>query len=93
MLEFASGQKAQIMGKPSPHFFALALDDLDLPAPNVIMVGDDIESDIIGAQRMGIRGILVKTGKFLPADIEREDVTPWKVIDNIRDITSLLREE
>jgi len=86
MLEFAANKKGQIIGKPSPHFFALALNDLNLPPEHVVMIGDDIESDIIGANRMGMRGVLVKTGKFLPSDLERTDTIPWNVIDNIGDL-------
>ena len=92
MLEFASGKKGQIIGKPSPHFFALALNDLNLSADEVVMIGDDIESDIIGARRMDIRGVLVKTGKYTPADLDRSDVKPWKVIDSIADIKHLFKE-
>jgi HAD superfamily hydrolase (TIGR01458 family) len=93
MLEFAAGKKGQIIGKPSPHFFALVLNDLNLQPENVVMIGDDIESDIIGAHRMGIRGVLVKTGKFLPADLERKDVSPWKIIDNIGAIESIFTSD
>jgi HAD superfamily hydrolase (TIGR01458 family) len=92
MLEFASNKKGQIMGKPSPHFFSLALNDLNLPPENVIMVGDDIESDIGGAKRLGMRGVLVKTGKFLPRDLQRKDIQPWKVIDTIGDLPNLIIE-
>jgi HAD superfamily hydrolase (TIGR01458 family) len=89
MLEFSSGKKSQIMGKPSPHFFAMVLDDLKLPPENVIIIGDDIESDIKGAQRMGIRGVLVKTGKFLPSDLQRDIVKPWRIIGSILELKSL----
>ena len=92
MLEFASGKNGQIIGKPSPHFFALALNDLNLSADEVVMIGDDIESDIIGARRMDIRGVLVKTGKYTPADLDRSDAKPWKVIDSIADIKHLFKE-
>jgi HAD superfamily hydrolase (TIGR01458 family) len=93
MLEFSARKKAQVIGKPSPHFFALALDDLGLPPENVVMIGDDIESDIKGAQRMGIRGVLVKTGKYLPANLERKDVKPWRVIDGICDLKSIFNPD
>ena len=86
MLEFAAGKKGQIMGKPSPHFFALALNDLNLPSENVVMIGDDLDSDILGANRMGMRGVLVRSGKFLPADLKRTDIKPWKTIDNISNL-------
>jgi phospholysine phosphohistidine inorganic pyrophosphate phosphatase len=62
------------------------LNDLNLPSENVVMVGDDLDSDILGAHRMGMRGVLVKSGKFLPADLERTDIKPWKTINNISDL-------
>ena len=93
MLEFAANKKGQIIGKPSPHFFALALDDLNLPPESVIMVGDDIESDIGGANRMGVKGVLVKTGKFLPSDLQRTDIKPWKTISSIKNLQSLFHND
>lgn len=63
-LEYATGKKAELMGKPSRQFFQMALDDLGLGPGDVAMVGDDIHSDVLGAQEMGMQGILVKTGKY-----------------------------
>ena len=63
-LEYATGKKAELMGKPSRQFFQMALDDLGLEPVDVAMVGDDIHSDVLGAQEMGMQGILVKTGKY-----------------------------
>jgi len=54
------------------------------------MIGDDIESDIKGARAIGIKGVLVQTGKFLPKDLKREDVTPWKTIKSIIEIKELI---
>jgi HAD superfamily hydrolase (TIGR01458 family) len=93
MLEFAANKKGQIIGKPSPHFFALALNDLNLPPENVVMIGDDIESDIAGADRLGIRGVLVKTGKFLPSDLQRKDIQPWKTMNSIKDLHTLFEND
>lgn len=68
-LEFATGRRATVLGKPSPVVFRQALAGLrhDLgrrvPARDVAMVGDDPEADIRAAQRVGMRGILVLTGK------------------------------
>lgn len=92
MLEFASGKKGQVVGKPSPHFFALALNNLNLSADQVVMIGDDVESDIIGAKRMDIRGVLVKTGKYSPDDLKRNDVKPWRVMDSIADVNCLFEQ-
>ena len=49
------------------------------------MIGDDIKGDIGGSQNAGIRGVLVKTGKFQPSDLEL-DIKPFGVIDSIRDL-------
>ena len=76
-LEFATGRKATVLGKPSPEVFRLALEGLraDLgrrvPARSVAMVGDDPVADVRAAQRAGLRGILVLTGKTSAADGSR----------------------
>ena len=65
-LEFATGSRAKLFGKPSPDFFAQAVAALGVPAHRVLMVGDDAVSDVAGAQRAGLAGALVQTGKFRP---------------------------
>lgn len=72
-LEFALGRRAVITGKPSPVVFRQALDELRaevaggggsrLRAADVAMVGDDPRADIAAARRVGLRGVLVLTGK------------------------------
>ena len=47
------------------------------------MIGDDIESDIEGAQNAGIYSILVKTGKFTNSDLEK-GITPDEILESIR---------
>jgi len=89
MLEYASGKKGQVVGKPSVHFYALALADLNLRPENVVMIGDDLETDVDGARRMDIRTALVKTGKFKAEDLEKHPDKPWRVIDSIADIQSI----
>jgi HAD superfamily hydrolase (TIGR01458 family) len=63
LLEYATGEHARILGKPSPDFFRLALDAARVPPERAVMVGDDLAADIAGAQQVGIRAILVRTGK------------------------------
>ncbi|MBB3048612.1 HAD superfamily hydrolase (TIGR01458 family) [Litorivivens lipolytica] len=67
-LEYASGKQAKVLGKPAKAFFDSALHSLNLPADEVLMVGDDVESDVSGAQRAGLRACLVKTGKYRVGD-------------------------
>lgn len=73
-LEYASGRKATLFGKPSRAFFEAALDSLGCAAEAAVMVGDDVESDIAGAMAAGLAGVLVKTGKYRPGD--EAQITP-----------------
>lgn len=57
-LEYATGKTAQVVGKPEPSFFQLALDDVGVPASAAVMIGDDVRDDIGGAQRAGMTGVL-----------------------------------
>lgn len=64
-LIYATGCKHVEMGKPSPNYFLAAVNSLELKPEEVVMIGDDIVSDVGGAQKLGIRAIQVRTGKFL----------------------------
>ena len=89
-LEYVTGHAATVIGKPSPEFFRLVLDDLGLRPEEVAMIGDDIINDVGGAQAVGITGVLVRTGKFREDLVARSGITPDLVVDSIRDITALL---
>ena len=55
-LEYAAETEATLLGKPSPTYFQAALDALDADAERSWMVGDDLDSDIDGAQKCGLQG-------------------------------------
>jgi HAD superfamily hydrolase (TIGR01458 family) len=82
-LEYAAEVEATVVGKPSPQYFAAAIEALDADAELTWMVGDDLESDIAGAQRCGMRTILVRTGKFHPDDLERAPVRPDAILSSV----------
>ncbi len=82
-LEYATGRAATVLGKPSPGFFAAALAGLDCGADQAVMVGDDVEADVAGAQAAGITGILVRTGKYRPGDESSVSPSPDAVAENI----------
>ena len=69
-LEHATGRRPQVFGKPAEAFFSAAAHQLGLPRNEILMIGDDINADIQGAQAAGLRGALVQTGKFRAADLE-----------------------
>ena len=70
-LEYASGQTAELIGKPAPAIFRAALASTGCAPADAVMIGDDVDSDVNGAITAGLRGILVKTGKYRPGDESR----------------------
>ncbi|HUF13260.1 MAG TPA: TIGR01458 family HAD-type hydrolase [Longimicrobiales bacterium] len=89
-LEFAAQVDAAVIGKPTGTFFDLACASLDLPRERVLMVGDDVESDVGGAQAAGLRGVLVRSGKFSEDALRRSGVRPDAVIDGIAALPALV---
>lgn len=83
-LEFASSKTATIAGKPSIPFYQRALLSLGLASGEpVAMVGDDLWSDVEGAQRAGLQGWLVRTGKYRDATLRESGIEPDRVIDSV----------
>jgi HAD superfamily hydrolase (TIGR01458 family) len=89
-LEQAAGTEAEVIGKPAPAFFAAALEHLGAHASGAVMIGDDIETDVLAAQRHGLTGVLVKTGKYLPRTHHQASGTPDYVLDSFADLPALL---
>lgn len=84
-LEYATGKEAVVCGKPSPSFFLAAAQQLQHQPSELIMIGDDIQGDIGGAQRAGLRGLQVRTGKFRESDLQ-QGITPDGMINSIADL-------
>jgi HAD superfamily hydrolase (TIGR01458 family) len=91
-LEYAAGVEATVLGKPSPTYFLAALEAVDADPEMTWMVGDDIESDIGGAQKHGMRTALVRTGKFRPDAVERSGIMPDAILSSIADFPQWLEQ-
>jgi HAD superfamily hydrolase (TIGR01458 family) len=89
-LEYAADIEATVLGKPSNAYFAAALDALDAEAGLTWMVGDDLENDIVGAHKHGMKTLLVRTGKFRPDDVERSQVQPDGIVSSIAQLPDWL---
>jgi HAD superfamily hydrolase (TIGR01458 family) len=89
-LEYATGLEATVLGKPSPAYFLAALEAVDADPELTWMVGDDVESDIGGAQKHGMRTALVRTGKFRPDAVERSRIMPDAILSSIADFPEWL---
>jgi len=88
-LEYASGVGALVVGKPSSAYFRMVLDDLGVPPQRVAMIGDDIEADVRGAQKIGAQGWLVKTGKYRRQDLGRA-IWPEQIFENFGQLVEQL---
>jgi len=89
-LEYVTGVEATVIGKPSPAFFETAIRELDLPKDEIVMVGDDIDFDVGGAQQCGIRGILVRTGKYRQDHVTASSIVPDEVLESIPHLVQYL---
>lgn len=85
-LEYATGKTARIIGKPSRDFYHLACKSMNVKPEEAVMIGDDIESDILGAQEAGLKAYLVKTGKFASNDLKC-GITPDKILESIAQLS------
>jgi HAD superfamily hydrolase (TIGR01458 family) len=91
-LEYVSGKDATVLGKPSPRYFAAALEAIDADPELTWMVGDDVEGDVVGAQRYGMRTVLVRTGKFRPDDVEDAGALPYGIVSSIAQLPDWLEQ-
>lgn len=91
-LELATGQQAIVLGKPNRAFFEQALLTIQLPASETMMVGDDIENDVAAAQQVGMRGVLVLTGKHKADSPLLRKITPDAILASLQDLPAYLVE-
>jgi HAD superfamily hydrolase (TIGR01458 family) len=91
MIANAANVKPKIFGKPSKEYFLQALKRINLNNNEVIVIGDDLESDIEGAINAGIKGILVKTGKGQYYNPVKTNIKPYRVIDTFNSIKELIK--
>ena len=89
-LEYATGVQAEVVGKPGRAFFEAALAALEARPEEATMVGDDVEADVGGAKALGLRSILVRTGKFREETLAAAEPKPDAVLDSVADLPAFL---
>ena len=87
-LEYVTGKRARVVGKPAAPFFRVGFRSLDLPPEHVGIVSDDLLQDIVPAKRLGVTGILVRTGIFNESEIAT--TMPDHVIDSFASISDVI---
>jgi HAD superfamily hydrolase (TIGR01458 family) len=89
-LEYAAKTEATVVGKPSRAYFEAALAEVGAEPAETTMVGDDIDADIGGAKALGMRTVLVRTGKFREETLANADAEPDAVLDSLADLPAFL---
>lgn len=89
-LEYASGTQAKVFGKPSQDFFSHICQAMQTEPHHTLMVGDDIESDIQGAQQAGLKTALVQTGKYNADFIRSTGIQPDFTIPSVADLADIV---
>ncbi len=90
-LEYVCSKPALVMGKPNRDFFQLVLDSAGIAANQTLMVGDDVDTDVGGAQQLAMAGCLVKTGKFREAYFMQSGVKPDLLVDSVAQLAAIIQ--
>jgi 4-nitrophenyl phosphatase len=89
-IQAASGVEPVIIGKPNTIMYQQALAQLGAQPETTAMVGDRLETDILGGQRAGLKTILVLSGVAQAEDIAKSEIQPTWVFDSIVELTKAL---
>jgi NagD protein len=93
MIEKATGKKAFSVGKPSPVMMRAARKQLGLTTDQTIMVGDTMETDILGGTQMGYKTVLVLSGGTQEEDLANFAYSPDHIVPSIAHVADLLLEK
>lgn len=90
MLETATGIKAFSVGKPSPVMMSAACDELGVSPDETTMIGDTMETDILGGVQLGFHTVLVLSGGTQREDLLRYAYRPEIIVDSVAEFSDLL---
>lgn len=91
MIEEATGVKAFSVGKPSPIMMRYARKELSLLTDNTTMIGDTMETDIVGGVSMGYKTILTLTGNTSVEDVDTYPYQPNFIVENIGMVIDIIK--
>jgi NagD protein len=92
LLETAAGVKAFSVGKPSPLMMRAARKELGLTTDETTMIGDTMETDILGGVQLGFHTVLVLSGGTRREDLPRYPYRPDAVVGSLAEWAELLQE-
>ena len=89
-LTYATGVEAETLGKPSPLLYDAIARETEADRSEIVMVGDDAEFDVSASVALGMRGVLVRTGKYREGDELRVAPAPTVVLGSVADVPAWL---
>ncbi len=89
-IEAATGVQPTVIGKPEPALFQMALQSMGATEEETAVIGDRLETDILGGQRCGLTTILVLTGISQRQDLEASDIKPDYVFQSLTQLVHAL---
>ncbi len=92
MLELATGVRAFSVGKPSPVMMRAARKELGLTTDETAMIGDTMETDILGGVQLGYHTVLVLSGGTCASDLPRYAYRPEVVVDSLAEFSATLEK-
>ncbi len=92
MLESATGVRAFSLGKPSPVMMRAARKELGLTTDQTTIIGDTMETDILGGVQLGFHTILVLSGGTRSEDLPRYAYRPELIVESVADLADLLEQ-
>lgn len=84
LIEQVTEEKITVLGKPSREYFSVGINLLKTTSDKVTVIGDDWQTDVLGANQMGCQSILVRTGKYLKGDENKGN--PTRCIDSLEEV-------
>jgi 4-nitrophenyl phosphatase len=86
LLQAATDREPVVIGKPEAAMFEVALDRVGATASETLMIGDRLDTDILGAQRAGLRTALVLTGITSPEESSAPGIQADGVFETLADL-------
>jgi NagD protein len=86
LIEKATGVSPFFIGKPNPLMMRMALNFLDVHSEDTIMIGDRMDTDIVGAVQAGMEAILVLSGVTRREDVDRYPYQPSRIVESVAEI-------
>src|SRR5204863_361352 len=93
MLELATGIRAFSVGKPSPVMMRAARKEIGLATDETTIIGDTVETDILGGVQLGYHTVLVLSGGTCPEDLQRYAYRPEIVVDSLAQVSEILEQK